>query len=310
MYKTTLYIFSLLFTMLSLTVTGGNGDIKYKAGEGLWIDMERFFVTSLPGETVTIKLKSENNSPVTAEAEFGPVTMVQPGKWQFTAPRKSGNYEIVFTNTVSKNRFTLVLFVLVPSGNMKGAYLNGYKIGTYPDKLLKGNKIYKKPEGFIEVTNDNKNIYITPHFRLKQFLCKQQSGWPKYLIIQPKLLIKLEYLLSALNKDGRDIKTLFIMSGYRTPSYNKSLGNVKFSRHMYGDAADVYVDENHDDVIDDLNNDGNHDMKDALLIWKIINSFDNDPRFATLIGGMGKYKKNARHTYFIHVDTRGYRARW
>lgn len=100
------------------------------------------------------------------------------------------------------------------------------------------------------------------------------------------------------------------MSGYRTPYYNKSIGNVKFSRHVFGDAADIYVDEDLDGVIDDLDNNGKHDMADALVIHSIINKMENDPENEHLVGGMGSYKKNTAHTYFIHVDTRGYKARW
>ena len=100
------------------------------------------------------------------------------------------------------------------------------------------------------------------------------------------------------------------MSGYRTPYYNKKIGNVKYSRHVYGNAADVYVDINGDGVIDDLNSDGKNNMDDGLVLFKIVNSFDKDPGFNELLGGIGKYKKNSRHTYFIHIDTRGYKARW
>ncbi len=109
---------------------------------------------------------------------------------------------------------------------------------------------------------------------------------------------------------GANAKSIFLMSGYRTPYYNASIGNGKYSRHLYGDAVDVYIDDNHDNVIDDLNKDGTASMKDADVIYKIVDEIDSNPDYKYLIGGLGKYKKTSTHTWDVHLDTRGYRARW
>jgi uncharacterized protein YcbK (DUF882 family) len=159
-------------------------------------------------------------------------------------------------------------------------------------------------------TKDNENIYLTPHFMLRQFLCKQSSGWPKYVVVKPRMLRKLELILEKLNESGAEAKTFFLMSAYRTPFYNKSIGNVKFSRHIYGDAIDMYVDDNHDGRIDDLNKDGKIDIKDAKVIAKVVDDIERQHQYKEFIGGMGVYNKTSNHTYFVHVDTRGYRARW
>ena len=124
------------------------------------------------------------------------------------------------------------------------------------------------------------------------------------------MLRKLELVLEKLNESGIKANTLFLMSAYRTPFYNKAIGNVKYSRHIFGDAIDIYVDDNYDAVMDDLNKDGIISMSDAEVIQSIVNEIDNDPEYEDLLGGMGKYNKNAVHTYFIHIDTRGYKARW
>ena len=310
MKKTILLIIFSLLLKVGLFANTNTSGIEFKLENGYWANIERSFITVLPKQRFEIELKSENINNLVLTKSAGELDVYEPGKWIFIAPEKSGNYQLSFIDSVTNKTFDMVLFVMVPATQMKGEYLNGYRIGKYPDNSFKGKRNYKKPTGFIEVTRENKDLFITPHFQLKQFLCKQSSGWPKYVLLNPKLLIKLEYLLTELNKDGRNIKTLFIMSGYRTPYYNKSLGNVKFSRHMFGDAADIYVDENNDSVIDDLNHDGKHTMSDEMVIYKIVNSFDNDPKFKHLAGGIGKYNKNSRHTYFIHIDTRGYKARW
>jgi hypothetical protein len=270
----------------------------------------RFFQAAMPGETIRFSVEADDPYNIEVFAEKGNVKQKGGGQWTYTAPEVSGDDKLAITNKNTEQSVVVTIFVMVPLSNKKGEYLNGYRIGSYSEEGYKGKSNYKKPSGMIEVTEENKDVFITPHFQLKQFLCKQESEWPKYLILNPKLLVKLEFLVSELQKEGVKAKTLFVMSGYRTPFYNKSIGNVKNSRHVYGDAADIYVDENHDGIIDDLNHDGRHSMTDAEVLHKIISRYDNDPDNEHLIGGLGKYNKNSAHTYFIHVDTRGYKARW
>ena len=56
----------------------------------------------------------------------------------------------------------------------RNGLLNGYAIGQYPARLLNGNPIYERPAGFVEVTKDNEDTRLSPHFKLKQFL------WPTF----------------------------------------------------------------------------------------------------------------------------------
>jgi uncharacterized protein YcbK (DUF882 family) len=101
------------------------------------------------------------------------------------------------------------------------------------------------------------------------------------------------------------------MSGYRTPYYNKAIGNVRYSRHVWGGAADVFVDHDpKDDLMDDLNGDGHIDYRDAAVLYDIIDDLYGRPFYARFLGGLGRYKKTASHGPFVHVDVRGFRARW
>ena len=77
------------------------------------------------------------------------------------------------------------------------------------------------------------------------------------------LLLKLEMLRREMNMNSINVSNMVIMSGYRTPQYNKAIGNVKFSRHVYGDAADIFVDNDGNYRMDDLNKDGAVSIKDA-----------------------------------------------
>ena len=62
--------------------------------------------------------------------------------------------------------------------------------------------------------------------------------------------------------------------------------------------------------IDDLNKDGKSSMADAQVIYQVVEGLEGRPRNKFLIGGMGKYNKTSAHTWDVHIDTRGYRARW
>ena len=306
-------ILTIFFLLIAFTLSAFNAG---RLGFGLIINQEatnlnRFFYPVLPGDTVSISIISEHSESFVLQNYGGAVQPAAKAKhWNYIAPENKGDYTLTITDKVSGETMVVTIIVMVTASEQKGKYLNGYRIGNYPKVAYKNRNNYKIPKGFIEVTEDNKDLFITPHFQLKQFLSKQASGWPKYLVLSPRLLVKLEYLLEELNKTGIHSNTLFIMSGYRTPYYNRSIGNVKYSRHIFGDAADVYVDVNGDSSIDDLNKDGKINMADAEIIYQIVSKMDNDPEQAHLLGGMGKYNKNASHTFFIHVDTRGYKARW
>ena len=172
-------------------------------------------------------------------SDFGKIIQVNDKSWKFIPSVKKGYYKVTIEDTDLNEKIDLTVFILTPASEQNGEYLNGYRIGNYPTRLYKNNPAYKPPSGFVEVSNDNRNIYLSPHFQLKQFLCKQQpNSDKKYLIINPKLLIKLELLLEKINTKGIYVNSLFVMSGYRTPYYNASIGNGKYSRHIYGDAAD------------------------------------------------------------------------
>ena len=274
------------------------------------VSLSRYFTTVLPGKAINLKVESSDLNKLVITSHYGNLLYKGDGQWNYISPEKPGNYSVVIKDQISKKETVLTIFVLTPATKQVGEYLNKYKIGNYPEERYKGNGKYSKPQGFIEVTESNKNVFITPHFQLKQFLCKQESGWPKYVLLDPSLLIKLEQLIDGLAAREHKVSTLTIMSGYRTPFYNKAIGNVKYSRHIYGDAADVYVDDNLDGVMDDLDNNNKSEMLDAMVLHEVLSDLENDPENEHLVGGIGKYNKNSAHTYFIHVDTRGYKARW
>ncbi len=260
----------------------------------------------LPNEIINLKA----SSPFAIESSTGKLGKRNDSHWTWIAPIEKGLNPLKL-RTITGKVMIFNVFVMRPAMDVKNGKLDDYRIGSYPSKLYKGLAIYKPPEGFIEVTSENMGTLISPHFTLGQFLCKQMStGAKKFLVLRTALLLKLEKILQEANREGYHTDSFFIMSGYRTPFYNKAIGNVQYSRHIYGGAADFYIDVSpKDGSMDDLNQDEKVDRQDAVLLYKMIERISKRENW-NHVGGMGVYGKTHTHGPFVHIDSRGIRARW
>ena len=205
----------------------------------------------------------------------------------------------------------LSVITRVPFDAKRDGYLNGYHIGTYPTEGDPRGDVYDIPPGFIEVTPQNQDTRVSEHFRLRDFLTKDQADvWPKYLALDMRLVDKLELVIQELNAMGVRAERLSIMSGYRTPQYNAvgSENRARLSRHMYGDASDVWVDNDGNGLMDDLNGDGAIDDHDGDVILRAVERVE--AAYPDLTGGCGVYLSGDAHGPFVHIDARGFRARW
>lgn len=117
---------------------------------------------------------------------------------------------------------------------------------------------------------------VSKNFRLSEFRPGDHSY--KYIRLSPKLVSTLEDIRQRAG--GRQ---LHITSGYRPPAYNRKVGGATKSLHMNGIAADI--------TSDDLSTEDLYDICDRVIGDR---------------GGVGYYPD----LRFVHVDIRGYRARW
>jgi len=220
----------------------------------------------------------------------------------------------VHTARDSASGLGLALITMRDFAEKLGGKIGEYRIGFWPGerrKLLA--TAYANPEGFIEVTPENADTYVSEHFRLRDFLTHDQQGvWPKYLVLRAPLVDKLELVISQLEARGTPVRHMSVMSGFRTPQYNargvERGGRARMSRHMYGDAADVFVDNDGDGRMDDLNRDGRIDSRDAKVILDAVEQVER--AHVDLAGGVGVYRATRSHGPFAHVDVRGTPARW
>jgi uncharacterized protein YcbK (DUF882 family) len=213
---------------------------------------------------------------------------------------------------VSPTGDSVALIALIPFSAKSGGTFQGYRIGYWP-RERKPMTLYGLPEGFIEVTQEDQDVMLSARFRVRDFLTKDQGTvWPKYLVVQPTLLDKLELIADELERLGKP-STIKVLSGFRTPQYNakgvcRRCGRAKDSRHMYGDASDIYVDGDGNGRMDDLNGDGRINVADARYLARIADQVESE--HPELTGGIGIYRSTGAHGPFVHVDTRGFVARW
>ena len=270
---------------------------------GVSSDLAINSATVMPGETLSVSTDADmfSSEGHSEHAE---------GVWHWKAPDTPGHHELYFQS--NGETVLLNVFVLTPFENGRDDDLSGYRIGQYNPTPLRGMDRYIPPTGFIHMEPGMEDIQIAPHFRLGQFICKQQPGFENvFLMVDPSMLLKLETLLEAANDRGWEADTFFVMSGFRTPFYNAAIGNTTTSsRHLFGDAADIYIDNDLDGVMDDLDGDGRITRDDAVALASLAGELAEADPTNWPDGGIGIYNANAVHGPFVHIDARGYRARW
>jgi hypothetical protein len=258
----------------------------------------------LPGQELTLEGRPELYLLETS----GPVPPSSPGRWVWTAPSEPGAVALRIQG--ADGWVDLNVLVMRPMSEVRNGTLNGYRIGRYVGDPHAPNPLHRPPVGFVEVNPEDEDLLVTPHFTLGQFLCKD-PGDPRYVVLSEPLLVKLEAVLEAVNEAGIRAPTLHIMSGFRTPAYNRAIGNTTdLSRHLWGDAADIFVDTNGNGMMDDLNGDGRVNDEDGRLLMRIVESVDRGGASHIQPGGLSLYKTIPGRGPFVHVDARGHHARW
>lgn len=259
----------------------------------------------LPGAKLELRLSGGSGKEVVARAATGMLEETPTG-YVWTAPRGPGSYDLSFRQ--QDDRRDVRVFVLQPYDGSDA--MDGYAIGRYEPDSTRRSVSYRVPRGLVKVTKESERTAVSPSFELGQFLCKQTGGHPKFLALQTRLVLKLEALLAEVRASGFAAPTLFIMSGYRTPLYNQRIGNeTRWSRHLYGDAADVFIDADGSGSMDDVTGDGVVTIEDARVLYAVAERLGHAPG-APIRGGLGLYAPAPHRGPFVHVDTRGYEARW
>ncbi|MEC9062727.1 MAG: D-Ala-D-Ala carboxypeptidase family metallohydrolase [Pseudomonadota bacterium] len=121
---------------------------------------------------------------------------------------------------------------------------------------------------------------LSENFSLREFRCKDGTDVPDELMDNVRLLV--ENLQVLRDEVARPVR---IISGYRSPKYNRRIGGARKSQHMSAKAADIKIS-------------GMKPTEVKALIVRLIKEGKMHK------GGIGLYKT------FTHYDVRGWNARW
>lgn len=269
----------------------------------------------MPKEMVRFATVVQDTLPETkfkVTSSVGKIRPLKNNQWAWQAPVKTGVYPIVINRKNTTDSMTIQCIVQVPANKVKEEKLNDFPIGKYPASHQK-HKSLVPPKGFVLVDQSNENTLVSPHYQLKDFLCNQaeKGQYPNYIVLNEQLLAKLELLTNVLQQTKIPFDHFSILSSYRTPYYNSLKKNKPYSRHQWGMAADLFIDQDGDSVMDDLNQDGQLTGADAEVLYHILDQLQNHDWYKPFIGGMGLYKENKQRTSFVHVDVgRSMPIRW
>ena len=123
------------------------------------------------------------------------------------------------------------------------------------------------------------NTALAPHFRVREFRCKDGSD---EILVDEALVLLLQCIREHFGK------AVMITSGYRTTEHNAEVGGSKSSQHLLGRAADIRV--------------AGVSVEDVAAYAESLM-----PDW----GGVGRYPvKAGRATGWVHVDTRATKSRW
>jgi hypothetical protein len=266
---------------------------------------------ALPGESVEYPLDVHGDPTALAYSwvRNGETASAQPTQplngADVRAPVKPGFYRLALVRG-DKRRIVegLTVAVLVPFKDKEGAMLNGYRIGTYLSERIGSGQ--EPPEGFLEINESDVNLPISRHLKVGDFLNHDtQETWPRYAAVSPRLLDKLELVISELARwHGGTVDNvqlaLDVHSGFRAPDHNRTIARAaRDSQHQYGDAADVAI---------DANGDGKYTTMDSRMVGLAVEIVEL--KHPDLVGGLGIYTSGHTRTTYVHIDARGKRARW
>ena len=303
------------------------------------------------GEGQSLELQQASTLSITSQSRMdwvvpaGQVQRVGEGLLEWKAPLQPGNYlielqinreEICLKTTdgqetvlgsgrQSNSTTRFMMLVQYPYDRDGDGQLAGSPVGIYPNEdaenastyVAMRRDLYRPPEWFVKLTPEVADLHVSQHFRLKDFApdADLEKG-PAFIVLSFRLIERLESLIMELKASGHEVETLKIARGFLTPNQQLQLNRkgadlTEFTRHIYGDAAVLFVDVDGDGLMDDLNRDGEIDVADAEFLGSIVDGIERKVR---KFGGMGLLAMpkdpNLPRTPCIAIDMRGSRARW
>jgi len=206
---------------------------------------------------------------------------------QFLYDRSHNNLSLSKPSEISN---FLKEFPILEYNNLDKDYLEETRSGEKKYKIILSSCNYRI------IKRDDFFKKIVGNFRIKDFVCQDgayreclsKHNKEFYWLIDEKLLQAVNNLQTSLKNKGYDHEAFYIKSGHRHPKRNVEVKGASSSRHIKGQAVDIYI--------KDINKDGKYTSEDKKIILQIL-----EDEVIGNKGGIGRY---------VHMDVRGKRARW
>ncbi len=284
-------------------------------------------VVMLPGESLQVTAEAAGQPGRLAVIKDGQIIR-EDAVLNFTAPEKPGAFYISLAAVAGGQNRRGEICVLVPHKATARRTNQGWlvrvddsPIGEYRQASASGNaKVkdnpdsYQPPAWWMRITDMNASFEVAPGVTADDLVAPSEDTGLKHTDIVPvcyPMWTAITALRDGLTARGIPGSALRVISGFRTPPYNRSIGSNAFGRHVYGDAFDFYINLAGGDNIKaaDLNRDGKLDRRDAYPIVAIIEDLQAEGKLP--MGGIGVYNTiGGDHEVSMHLDVRGHRATW
>lgn len=154
---------------------------------------------------------------------------------------------------------------------------------------------------FYKVPSDSIYHRIVGKTRIKNLVSKDKNYYAALRgedvdviwLLDKRILYKVIELQDELEKMGHNRNAMFLRSGHRHPRRNDEVGGATKSQHLSGKAVDI--------TVQDINQDGKYTDADKQIVLDLAEN-----KIIKNSGGVGLYPG----TRSVHLDVRGYRARW
>lgn len=314
------------------TAPGGNIPIRCRwnsPNDGSGLDMV------FSGNPMIVARAGENLSvaPVLPSGEAGRITLLREGQpfredasLSFVIPNTPGTYYIPLAVSSSGGNREFELCVVVPYQAAARRTTTGWDvtvdnqpIGSYRHPSRSGNakvrnnpECYQPPVWWLRITETNASFEVAPGLTAGELVVASDDTGEKHIDLVPvcyPMWLAIGTLRKALEERGIPGRSCKLLSMFRAPTYNRGIGSNAFSRHVYGDAFDFFIDLEDNGMASDLNGDGRLDRRDAYRLVAIIEDLQAEKKIP--MGGIGIYNTVAGDCVVsMHLDLRGHRATW
>lgn len=182
--------------------------------------------------------------------------------------------------------------VVFASGLRLDLVTNGELSNTYPTPMsnpfgASHVPYYERVAYFINLDQVSVSERLSENFRLSEFVNPTLQRGGTHAYVDAEIAQHVQLVRSGLGR------ALLLSSAFRSPEHNRSVGGATFSRHIYGDAVDVDVDQSRSDA--------------NVRAQEIFNeALDVGVNFVLPISETSVTVNGVQRASWVHMDDRGF----